>query len=382
MHARIRPNKGIGWEVRYNEKKLVQGKAECLHAENFVKDLEYLTKEDKVYHFRRLTSLNERVTMSGVHISVNFSSSEKISDTRMCGLAREYMQKIGFGDQPYLVYRHNDTNHPHMHILTCKVESDGERMKIWKIIKEESLKVTREMEVIHSLVKLGVKRSEQAQQQARAQKVIYGEEDTLQAVGNLLKAVVPTYKCVSLPELNAILQTYNVRAKETRYDPAKHKHRGLVYQILDDKGIRIGCGIKSSALDDKPTITNLEKQFALNAFQRDQYEQQWQRRVTTAIDWALLKRTLDIPGLKQALAKEQITLVLQKDGKGIVQGIFYVDHETRAVFDGAALGTRYTLSAIRERCPEMSEAQKEVLRQEQVVKQREVMRQRFGHGLY
>ena len=42
-------------------------------------------------------------------------------------IADEYMQKIGFGEQPYLLYQHNDAGHPHIHIVTTtlkKMESE------------------------------------------------------------------------------------------------------------------------------------------------------------------------------------------------------------------------------------------------------------------
>jgi hypothetical protein len=142
--------------------------------------------------------------------------------------------------------------------------------------------------------------------------------------------------------------------------------------------VDIGRFIKSSDLDGKPMRQNLEKRFALNAFERDQHQQQWQRRVTTAIDWTLLKRKCDLPGLQQALAKDRISMVVQKDRKGVVQSVSFVDHETRAVFDGAALGLRYTATAMQERCPELTAEQKEADKQEEVMKQKQAPRQRWG----
>jgi hypothetical protein len=89
----------------------------------------------------------------------------------------------------------------------------------------KSWKITREMENIHSLIKNDRNRSRQEQLQAqdRAQKISYGQSSTLRQISNVLDAVLPGYKYASLPELNAVLRVYNIRAAETRYDPKKHR---------------------------------------------------------------------------------------------------------------------------------------------------------------
>ena len=101
MVARINSGKSIAKALNYNEQKLKLGKAECLHAENFLKDTEKLNFYDKLRHFERLTSLNERTTTNTFHVSLNFDPSEKLSNEKLNDIAKEYMQKIGFEKQPF-----------------------------------------------------------------------------------------------------------------------------------------------------------------------------------------------------------------------------------------------------------------------------------------
>jgi hypothetical protein len=129
--------------LRYNEAKHEQKKAELVHANRFVKDMDKLSQDEKLYHFERLTSLNERVGKNTVHISISFFPEDKLSDLAMQKLVVEYMGKIGFERQPFLVYRHNDTRHPHFHIVSTNIRSDGSRIELRHIMRNGSQNITQ-----------------------------------------------------------------------------------------------------------------------------------------------------------------------------------------------------------------------------------------------
>jgi hypothetical protein len=72
----------------------------------------------KLLRFERLNALNDRASTKTIHVSLNFDPSEKFTDEKLNEIAEVYMQKIGFADQPYLVYKHTDAGHPHIHIVS------------------------------------------------------------------------------------------------------------------------------------------------------------------------------------------------------------------------------------------------------------------------
>ena len=94
MYAKIERGQAIAKTLKYNEQKIEAGQAKCLKAGNFVKDLEYLSRDDKRYHFTRLISLNENVRKPVLHISLNFHPTDKLSDGRLAELAQEYLEKM------------------------------------------------------------------------------------------------------------------------------------------------------------------------------------------------------------------------------------------------------------------------------------------------
>src|SRR5262245_52943800 len=101
--------------LNYHEKKVTKGNAEFLHAENFLLDSKQLNFYDKLTRFQNQIDLNAKVKTNLLHVSLNFEPSEKIVKGELTEIANKYMARIGFGDQPYLVYEHFDAGHPHIH---------------------------------------------------------------------------------------------------------------------------------------------------------------------------------------------------------------------------------------------------------------------------
>jgi hypothetical protein len=364
MYVKIKTNRNIAQTLRYHEQKLELKEAQCILAENFLKDTDELSRKDKLIHFQRLNSLNERTKVNTVHISMNFHPSEQLSNDQMRELAKEYMAGIGCGEQPFLVYRHYDANHPHMHLVSTKIREDGVPIDLWNVIRHESLRISRELEIKHSLVKLRMNDLRQTE----ALRINDGQESTGQRIEKAIDAIVPNYKYTNLSELNALLKTYHVEAYRGKEDSRLYQRRGVMYRVIDEKGQRISAPIKASAFESKPTLKNLEIRFELNANLRETHRQ----RLTTAIDWAFYKQTLSFEALQKALKEEKISIVSQSDEKGTVQNIWYVDRLNKAVFEASNLGQRYTATEILKKCipDDVYQQQQQLQKQEQKLRLR------------
>lgn len=356
MFAKVRSHKSVSRILGYNELKVEREKAECVLAKAFVKDLDCLDRDDKLFHFERLTSLNERAKMNAVHISLSFFPEDRLSGGELLKIAQEYMEKIGFGSQPYLVYRHQDTRHPHFHIVSTNIRTDGSRLDLREIMRSQSLKVTQEMEIAYGLRTTEQNRELSKGQDNNAIRIEYGELPLKPAIQNVLTAVIDQYKYKSLEELNAVLRLYNVRAYRGQEGSRLYERRGILYGLLDKNGKSIGAPLKASSFDRKPTLKRLEEKFAQNAPLLQKQDQ----RVKTAIDWILATGSYSLNAFKDALEKERISAVYDSDKLGQFRHIYYVDHETWSVFDGEGLGAKYGVQAIREKCKE-----EDVLEQEE-----------------
>ncbi len=125
MVARKKSGKRIKGAINYNEKKVKEGKAELIAARFYTKDAEQLNFHEKLNRLQQLADLNTRAETNCLHASLNFDISENHSNEKLQAIAEAYMEGIGFGKQPYLVYHHSDAAHQHIHIVSTNIQRDG-----------------------------------------------------------------------------------------------------------------------------------------------------------------------------------------------------------------------------------------------------------------
>lgn len=347
MVAIIKTGHSIRAMLNYNENKIKVGKAECIGQGNYPINADRLTYAMKLNRLEMQCKLNENVKRKTVHISLNFDPSEAgLAKEKLLEIAESYMDKIGFGNQPYLLYQHHDAGHPHIHITTINVQENGKRIAMHNIGKDKSETARKEIEHTFNLVKAKNQEKKEYKPEPVSARVQYGIAETKKAIENVLNFVVNNYKYTSLPELNAVLKLYNIEADKGTENSRVSKHNGLLYHALDARGNRVGVPIKASMFYDKPTLNNLEKKFAANNIKR----QTEKIRIKNVIDMAFLKGNIIIlPQLVKQLQKEGIDTVLRKNVEGLVYGVTFVDHKTKGVFNGSALGKKFSAKGIHER---------------------------------
>ncbi len=154
MVAVIKTGHSIRGMLNYNENKVKEGKAQCTGQHNYPLDADRLSYAMKLNLMQRQAQLNENVKRNTVHISLNFDPSEaNLPKEKLLEIAGTYMDKIGFGQQPYLIYQHHDAGHPHLHIATINVQATGKRIAMNNIGKDKSEPARKEIERAFNLVK-------------------------------------------------------------------------------------------------------------------------------------------------------------------------------------------------------------------------------------
>jgi hypothetical protein len=345
----IKTSHSIRSILNYNENKVKQGVAECIGAGNYPADVDKLSDFAKLNRFTNRLELNENTKRNSVHISLNFDPSENHSKEKLMAIVSTYMDKIGFGAQPYLVYQHYDAGHPHAHVVSVNIERDGKRIDMHHLGIRKSEPARKEIEETFGLVKAeGRKMKEQFTLQPISMgKVLYGKIESKKALTNVLNKVLNEYKYSSLPELNAVLKQYNVLADRGSENSKIFLANGLVYRILDDKGNPIGVPIKASDFYFKPTLKFLSEKFKSNETRTLSDK----LRVKNSINMALFReQAMPVSHLAKLLEREGIQTVFRRSNEGLLYGITYIDLITKNVFNGSSLGKEYSAKAIEERC--------------------------------
>ncbi|XHR94252.1 relaxase/mobilization nuclease domain-containing protein [Mucilaginibacter sp. UC70_90] len=347
MVAVIKSGRSLRNTFFYNENKVKEGVASIIFAGNYPLDKEQLSEDFRLKMLERIAALRPTMERPGIHISLNFAPGEQPDAPLLQQITTEYMERIGFGDQPYLVYQHFDAGHPHVHILSLRIRPDGTPIDTFNIGKRLSLPALEALELKYNLVKAKDHRKEVFQlKPVPAAKVEYGKVPTKKAMGNILSSVLDRYKYTSLPELNALLRLYNISAERGEPGSRISRHKGLVYRIIGPEGRPIGTPIKASAFAYKATLKDLEARFLRNDVER----QQFKSKLKLAIDWQLPKASPPtIEQLALLLKREGIDVAAHRNEEGYLFGITFIDHRNKVVFKGSDLGKAYTVNAISER---------------------------------
>lgn len=321
MVVRIRTGKSIRGALSYNEQKVKAGKAEMILASRFGCELSSLGFTEKLNRFERLNRRSQKITTNTIHISLNFSPYDKIDTEKMQAIAADYMKRIGFGDQPFLVYRHMDTNHPHIHIVASVIKPNGRPINLHNIGKIKSEPARKAIEHEFGLLPAESMRKERRLHQAK---------ETKQSITNIVNEVIRSYHFTTLEEFNFILRQHLVVADAGRPGTRLNLNKGLLYSNCDHDGNKVGISIKASSIYGSPTLKVLEEKFEKGKIRKQEYSDHTSK---------VLSEILNSPGqLTEAqftlrLAKERIRCYFQKNDVGQITGVTFVDNLKKVVLN-------------------------------------------------
>jgi len=341
MVAKIKSGKSLIGALNYNENKVKQGKAMLIAAVKYFKDPKDLSFADKLFRLTDLAAMNQRAKTNTVHISLNFPNGENLSDSLLQEITRDYLQGIGFSTQPYLIYRHEDAGHPHIHIVTTNIKRDGERISLHYLGQNESERTRKSIEINYGLVKADEQTKQKPGLKADVSPAEYGKAETKRAIANILGYVLRAYKFTSVPELNVVLSQYKIQADRGSKDSQMYARGGLVYWVLDEKGDKAGVPINASTIYGKPTLKALEEKFRLNAQLRKPFKDDLIKILNE-----ILIKPLTKDDFQKALLDKGVQCILRQNEDGRIYGVTFIDQKNKVVFNGSDLGKAYSANQL------------------------------------
>ena len=134
--------------LAYNEKKIEQGKGHLLDT-----NLTYGRIMDMTQEFNLVRQLRPRLGKAVYHVSLNLPYDDRLSDGQFTSLGMDYLKGMGFDDNQYIMYRHCDQEHEHIHIVANRVKFSGEVVSDSKDY-ERSEHLVRKLELKYGLSQL------------------------------------------------------------------------------------------------------------------------------------------------------------------------------------------------------------------------------------
>ena len=334
MIAKISATENLGGALGYNFKKVEKGEANILLAAELYQSKEgRYTMEDVLADMEALIPKNCRTKKTVFHCSLNPHPDEKLSDETLSQIAKEYMEALGYGNQPYIVFKHNDIAREHIHIISLRVDSRGRKIND-KFEKRRSKQITDALEKRFGLIPSS-KVPDKAVEETP--KIDTTQGNIKEQVANVARMVLKHYRFCSLGELNAILSAYNLTVEEIKTEFRGKKYDGLVYVPTDDKGGKVSIPIHASDIGRGVGYTAVQN--------RIQKSKQAIKPLIPAMRHRILEVMCSSPqtekALQQRLEEQDLRAVIRKNESGRIYGITFIDDKVGVALNGSRLGKGY-----------------------------------------
>ena len=334
MIAKISSTENLGGALDYNFKKVEKGEASILlAAELYQSNDGNYTMEDVLADMQALIPKKCRTKKTVFHCSLNPHPDEKLSDETLMQIAKEYMEALGYGKQPYIVFKHNDIAREHIHIVSLRADSEGKKIND-KFEKRRSKQITDTLERKYNLIPSS---KVSGKVETETPKVDIDRGNIKEQVASVIRMVLKHYKFCSLGELNAILNKYNLAVEEVKTEFRGKKYDGLVYVPTDDKGDKVSSPIHASDIGRGVGYTAVQN--------RMQKSKQAIKPLISIIRYRVLQTMRTSPKteeeLQQRLEEQGLRVFIRKNESGRIYGITFIDDKEGVALNGSRLGKGY-----------------------------------------
>ena len=335
MIAKISATENLGGALGYNFKKVEKEEASILLAQGLYQNKEGTYKMAEVFaDMQALIPEKCRTKKMVFHCSLNPHPDEKLSDETLMQIAKEYMEALGYGKQPYIVFKHSDIAREHIHIVSLRVDSRGQKIND-KFEKRRSKKITDALEKRFGLIPSSKVRDNV---ETETPKVDIDRGNIKEQVANVTRMVLKHYRFCSLGELNAILSKYNLAVEEGKTEFRGKKYDGLVYVPTDDKGDKVGTPIHASDIGRGVGYTAVQNWM--------QKSKQAIKPLIPTIRNKVLQAMRTSPQteeeLQSRLEEQNLRVAIRKNESGRIYGITFIDDKAGVALNGSRLGKGYT----------------------------------------
>ncbi|WP_280647764.1 MULTISPECIES: relaxase/mobilization nuclease domain-containing protein [unclassified Dysgonomonas] len=251
-------------------------------------------------------------------------------------LAQDYMQELGYGNQPFLVYQHDDIARLHLHIVTVNVNENGVKIDD-SFEKMKSMQICRELEKKYKLNQLP---EDVLSDKLYLQKVDYSKANIKGQISNVVKSVLKEYTFQSLGELNALFSCYNIDMKHLKGESENKKYNGIVYSPTDDSGKIIGTSIKSSRISKEVgfnTISKIIEKHTVRIKEKGLGAHQLKNSILKS-----LKASNNQAQFISLMQKFSVDVVFRQNESNRIYGVTFIDHKNKVVCNGSRLGKEFS----------------------------------------
>ena len=329
MVANIRSGSSPGGALYYNKEKVDKDEAEVLLWQKMLEPYDKCGRLDIdvcMESFMPYLEANRRTTNTVFHASLNPSPEDRLTDEQLRKIACEYMERMGYGEQPYIVFKHKDISREHLHIVSLRVDEQGRKLP-------HDFEARRSMEILRDLeCKYGLQPSVKGQEltdREGLRKVNYPEGNVKQRISSVVRSCLRNYKCSSYGEFRTLLERFNISVEERTGTIDGRNYAGIIYGALQRYYENSKIKLKKEGTLDQLRQTVKDAMSPNNT--RDEF--------------------------RQLLKAENIDAIFRINPVGRIYGVTFIDHNKGIVANGSVLGKEFSANVFNELYPAPKQAQ-------------------------
>jgi hypothetical protein len=338
--------------LTYNLKKINRGVAYVLDGSSLSLNLEKSKNYDKDEILSMFSANLEANYKRGrtkkpiVQISLNPNPKDDVSDMDYLYIVQDYLEQMGFEGQPYVVFKHEDIDRPHIHILTTNVKLDGKKISDKFSIKR-SIAVCEELEKKYNLVPTIKQAAQEVQEKISLSQrdcffnIKKGENIKTQ-IRRITSFVNQKYEFESENEYRALMRLFGVDAEFIKCEN-KTQNKGIIFYGINTNGTRITEPIRAVVIQ-KGLLKTIESK--IRKSQQTLTIPNIQRTIKSKLDF--VKTANCRVDFYEKLAEKNMDICFRKSDSGRIYGATIVDHDFGVVANGSKLGKAYSANVFND----------------------------------
>ncbi|SHF80706.1 conjugal transfer protein MobB [Chryseobacterium sp. OV279] len=355
MIAKIGRGSNLYGALAYNNVKVEQENGKILLTNRIIEtpDGKY-TVSQLAESFNPYLAANRNTEKHTLHISLNPDPKDEVGDERFVKMAEDYMREMGYGEQPYVVFKHMDINRTHIHIVSVCVDEEGKKITD-EFERKKSMNICRELEQKYGLHPAVGNKDQKGEM--IFQPVDYKAGNVKSQIASVIRYLPKYYRFRTLGEYNALLSLFNISAETVEGELHGKMQRGLLYFPLNTDGKRLGHSFKASLFGKSSGLPALES-YCMQC--REALKNSESKvNIKTAIAGAM-QSTHNEKDFKNKLTKQGINTVIRRNDTGLMYGITFIDHHSKTVWNGSGLGKEFSSNSFSERWTKNIRPEKEI----------------------
>jgi hypothetical protein len=332
MVAKIGRGKSLFGALSYNMDKVKSNTATVLAGQKIIESPDGTFTIPQISNsFQAYLVANRKTEKPVVHISLNPDPGDKVSNNDYKAIAKDYMEKMGYGKQPFIVFRHDDIERRHIHIVTVCIDEEGKKISD-AFEKRKSMAACRELERKYNLKSAVEKKQNRTEPIFKP--VNYKAGDIKSQMAAVIRYLPKYYQYTTLGTYNALLSLFNITAEEVKGQYNGKARQGLVYFALNEKGEKASNPFKASLFGKGAGYNELQSHFA--TFKAQLQKSSDRDKLKTTIEKTILA-TKNENEFKASLRELGINTVVRRTSDNRIYGITFINHQSRSVWNGSQL---------------------------------------------